>query len=301
MTTIAAAAGAAVIIVGDAPGASAAPEVVTRPASGIWIVDGHGYGHGRGMSQYGARAQAAAGRSADQIVAFYYPGAVRSRIGNPTIRVLVNDGDDPFVQLRPSAGLRVGWAGHSVVLPAIRGLQRWQVGKWGTTFRLRYLAPGGWHWWGGSLPSSVTVTDSRDILPVVWNDGSRTDYRTSLVVTRTGNTSAVVNRLPMEYYLRGVVPRESPASWPVQALRAQAVAARTYAYSRIRSPRFGFRRLDRVQVTGRDGAGAFGGRLLSATITGIDGVGKPRSVAVSGSTLRNALGVRSNYLRLRVG
>lgn len=49
------------------------------------------------------------------------------------------------------------------------------------------------------------------------------------------------------------------------------------------------------------GAGAFGGRLLGATITGIDGVGKPCSVAVSGSALRNALGVRSNYLRLRVG
>jgi stage II sporulation protein D len=403
MTTIAVAAGAVAIIVGDAPGASAAPEVVTRPASGIWIVDGHGYGHGRGMSQYGARAQAAAGRSAEQILAFYYPGTVRSRIGNPTIRVLVNDGDDPFVQLRPSAGLRVSWTGHSVVLPATTGGQRWQVGKWGTTFRLRYLATGGWHWWGGSLPSSVTVTDSRGILPVVWNDGSRTDYRTSLVVTRTGATSAVVNRLPMELYLRGVVPRESPSYWPAQALRAQAVAARTYAYSRIRSPlsvrydicattacqvyggvanyrssgsrisgevtsttnavgstggivltvagrpivseysasnggwtasggrsylpakrdpytsgdpfanwsvrvrvadvaaRFGFRRLDRVQVTQRDGAGAFGGRLLGATITGIDGVGKPRSVAVSGSALRNALGVRSNYLRLRVG
>jgi hypothetical protein len=47
--------------------------------------------------------------------------------------------------------------------------------------------------------------------------------------------------------------------------------------------------------------GAFGGRLLAAAIAGIDGAGKPRSAAVSGSALKNALGVRSNYLRLRVG
>ncbi len=402
MTTIAVAAGSVAIMVVDAPDAAAAPEVVTRPASGIWIVDGHGFGHGHGMAQYGARAQAAAGRSAGQILAFYYPGTVRRGIGNPAIRVLVNDGDDPFVQLRPVRGLRVSWAGHHVVLRKMTGVRRWQIGKWGTTFRLRFLI-GGWHWWGGRLPSTVTVTDTSGVMPVVWNGGAATDYRGSLVVTRTGNTSAVVNRLPMESYLRGVVPRESPAYWPAQALRAQAVAARTYAYSAVRSPRsrrydicattscqvyggaanyrrngtrisgevrstnaavaatkgvvltvrgapivaqysssdggwtapggrsylpgkrdpytagdpfaswrlrvrvadvaarLGFRRLDRLQVTRRDGAGAFGGRLLSATVTGIDRAGRRRSVAVGGSRLRSALGARSNYLRLRAG
>src|SRR4051794_39583919 len=109
MTTIAVAAGAVAIMVVDTPGAAAAPEVVARPATGTWIADGHGYGHGRGMSQYGARAQAAAGRPAGQILAFYYPGTARTGIGNPSIRVLVNDGDDPFVQLRAVAGLRVSW------------------------------------------------------------------------------------------------------------------------------------------------------------------------------------------------
>jgi stage II sporulation protein D len=404
MATIALVAGTGVVmVVGDPPRASAAAEVVTRPASGNWIVDGHGFGHGRGMSQWGARAAAAGGLSAERILGFYYPGTVRAGVGNPLIRVRVNDAGDPFVQLRPMAGLRVGWAGHSVSMRAIPGVQRWQVGKWGTTLRLRYRTAAGWHWYGPALPASVTVAASHGVLRVYWNNGASTDYRETLVVTRTGSTSTVVNRLHMDSYLRGVVPRESPASWPVQELRAQAIAARTYAYARVRSPLssrydicattscqvyggatnyraggrrisgeeprtntavastrgviltaggrpaateysasnggwvapggrsylparrdpytakdpyanwslrvpvatvaryFGFRRLDKVQVTSRDGAGAFGGRLLRATLSGLDGAGKPRSVAVSGSALKNALGVRSNYFRLRTG
>lgn len=39
-----------------------------------------------------------------------------------------------------------------------------------------------------------------------------------------------VNVLPFEHYLRGVVPSEMPASWSAEALKAQAIAARTYAY-----------------------------------------------------------------------
>lgn len=43
--------------------------------------------------------------------------------------------------------------------------------------------------------------------------------------------------LPLEEYLRGVVPAEMPASWPLEALKAQAVAARTYALAAIQRPR----------------------------------------------------------------
>ncbi len=39
----------------------------------------------------------------------------------------------------------------------------------------------------------------------------------------------MINRVGLEDYLRGVVPYEMPASWPDDALRAQAVAARSYA------------------------------------------------------------------------
>jgi stage II sporulation protein D len=403
IATIALVAGASVIMVAGSPPRASAAEVVVRPASGTWIVDGHGFGHGRGMSQWGARAAAAAGLSGERILGFYYPGTGRAPIGNPILRVQVNDSADPFVQLLPVAGLRLGWTGHGVVLPALAGLQRWQVGRWGSAYRMRYKTAAGWHWYGGALPRSVTVTASHGVLRVYRNNGTATDYRQSLVVTRSGFASVLVNRLRMEFYLRGVVPRESPASWPVQALRAQATAARTYAERARRAPRsslydicdttacqvyggaanwrasgsrlsgeetrtnaavastagviltaggkpavteysasnggqvaaggrsylparrdpytagdpygswsvkvkvadvaakLGLRRVDKVTITARDRAGAFGGRVLAATVAGVDRAGKPRSVAVTGSALKNALGLRSNYFRLRAG
>jgi stage II sporulation protein D len=401
MVAITVAAGVSGIMVGaDAPRAGAAAEVVTRPASNTWIVDGHGYGHGRGMSQWGARAAAAAGRTAEQILAFYYPGTTRTRVGNPVIRVRV--GAEPSVVLRPVGGMRVSWAGHSVLLPVVRGNLKWQIAASGSTMRLRYRTATAWVWWGPALPRQVAVTASRNVLRIIWADGQSTDYREGLLATRSGSSVVAVNRLHLDTYLRGVVPRESPSYWPQQALRAQAAAARTYAYASIRSPRstlwnicdttacqvyggaarysagghrlygeqattdtavastagvvltragrvatteysasnggwiaaggaglpakrdpyragdpyaswsvtvnvvalgrkFGLARLDRLQLTGRDGQGDFGGRVTMARLTGIDGVGKPRAVDISGSQLRSALGARERYLRIRVG
>ena len=63
-------------------------------------------------------------------------------------------------------------------------------------------------------------------------------YRGTMRV-HTGSSSGVTltNVLPLEEYLYGVVACEMPASWPEEALKAQAVAARTYAVNAMRSPR----------------------------------------------------------------
>ena len=61
-------------------------------------------------------------------------------------------------------------------------------------------------------------------------NGTRRAYRGSIVANRATSTSITpVSVLPMESYLRAVVPAEMPASWHPNALRAQAVAARSYA------------------------------------------------------------------------
>lgn len=52
----------------------------------------------------------------------------------------------------------------------------------------------------------------------------------------TPNNVVLVNILPLEQYLYGVVPAEMPSTWPLEALKAQAVAARTYAVSQLASP-----------------------------------------------------------------
>lgn len=55
-------------------------------------------------------------------------------------------------------------------------------------------------------------------------------YRGSIECYRTGSGMALINELPLEEYLYAVVPSEMPASYPVEALMAQAVCARTYGY-----------------------------------------------------------------------
>jgi len=59
------------------------------------------------------------------------------------------------------------------------------------------------------------------------------EYRGAMNIAPDGDGISVVDVLPMEEYLRGVVPCEVPASWHVEALKAQAVAARTYAVNRL--------------------------------------------------------------------
>jgi stage II sporulation protein D len=54
-------------------------------------------------------------------------------------------------------------------------------------------------------------------------------YRGALLISASGSAMTVVNALDLEDYVRGVVSAESPSAWPVEALKAQAVAARTYA------------------------------------------------------------------------
>ncbi len=59
-------------------------------------------------------------------------------------------------------------------------------------------------------------------------------YRGSLVIGRSGSGLYVVNDVPLESYLRGVVPREMPGELASEALRAQAVAARSYALATMK-------------------------------------------------------------------
>ncbi|MDN5293428.1 MAG: stage sporulation protein [Eubacteriales bacterium] len=61
-------------------------------------------------------------------------------------------------------------------------------------------------------------------------------YRGDIVVLNRNGKLRVVNRLPLEKYLYGVVPAEMPASWPAEAVKAQAIAARTYAFYRLKDP-----------------------------------------------------------------
>lgn len=79
---------------------------------------------------------------------------------------------------------------------------------------------------------SVNLTDK---VTVEMEGSTRADhdYRGVIECLRMEQGIAVINELPLEEYLYAVVPSEMPASYPEEALKAQAVCARTYAYRYI--------------------------------------------------------------------
>lgn len=65
--------------------------------------------------------------------------------------------------------------------------------------------------------------------PLTWFKGYQ--YYGAFEYVRNGGNISVINRVSMQEYVKGVVPYEMSGSWPVEALKAQAMCARTYAYS----------------------------------------------------------------------
>lgn len=64
-------------------------------------------------------------------------------------------------------------------------------------------------------------------------------YRGTLEIANADQGLVLINELPLEEYLYSVVPSEMPASYPMEALKAQAVCARTYGYRYLEQPGYG--------------------------------------------------------------
>ncbi len=197
-----------------------------------WItITGHGYGHGHGMSQYGAEGAARRGLSAQQIINFYYPGTRAARL-SAYVHVHITADDDNDTVVLPRAGLKVRVVGtdDAWTLPA-NGASRWRlgVGPAGAS-QVSYWNASGWHLWR-VLRNNGAFTALGKPVTLVTPRG-HVAYRGALRSLRPepGSRSRdTVNVLPMDDYLKGVVPLEMPASWSPAAVQAQSIAARTYA------------------------------------------------------------------------
>jgi SpoIID/LytB domain protein len=189
---------------------AAAP--ATADAAGRFTVRGAGYGHGVGMSQYGAYGYANHGWTYDDILAHYYTGTALGRSGGQTVRVLLQASVSraSFSGAR-SAGRRRLSPGRTYYVRQDRG--RVQVVTAGGKVLAR-------------TRGTMVVRPASGILSL----GGIGSYRDNLEFRTSGIFGVqAVNAVGLESYVRGVVARESPASWPAEALKAQAVAARTYA------------------------------------------------------------------------
>jgi stage II sporulation protein D len=196
-----------------------APSAAPKPPQPVFVLAGGGWGHGVGMGQWGALAQAKAGRDHRTILGYYYRG---TSIGEAPaalldrVRVLVADGL-PSVTVANALAAFDG-DGKRYVLPVgpVRvgpGLKL-PVGKGGKQI---------------ALAGPVTLRALPQTTLAVGEKGYRGDLR----IAKVGGGLQLVNVVGLEEYLLGVVPGEMPKDWPLEALKAQAVAARTYAVGNI--------------------------------------------------------------------
>lgn len=220
------------------------------PISKTWTISGHGYGHGHGMSQYGAQGAALEGLSHRQIIDFYYPGTTWSTTTG-MVRVLISADYTSDLQVRPQNGLAVHdlTKGKKWTLPERTGTDRWRLMPVAHGDVVQFHNIRGWHSWNipgeqRLIKGSAEFTAAHKVLTLLVPSGSDVTAKRLRGALRSvppysgATVRDTVNVLPMDSYVRGVVPYEMPTSWAPAALKSQAVAARTYAaWQRAQNPR----------------------------------------------------------------
>lgn len=204
--------------------ASAAPAAALSTEYNFTIT-GHGWGHGIGLSQWGAYGYAKHGWEFKAILKHYYTGISFDDVADVPVRVQLRNGLSA-VKVSCARDYTVQGTGAATTIPG------------GTTATTTYSG-GHYHVVAGTLrhdfSSAVTFTPTRGSLQVLTATdlGDTGAYRGVLKVVQGGGGLMMINRVPLESYLRGVVPHEVSPSWPAEALKTQAAAARAYALASL--------------------------------------------------------------------
>ncbi len=207
--------------------AAQAAETYPAPVSGAWTLTGQGYGHGYGLSQWGAQSRALAGQDYRRILGDYYPGTTVGDRDDRGLRVQITrvSGSEVYLHSAGAAPLRVGER-------TVPQSQRVQVKFENGALQLTAWEPG-WRLVWSDRWTSVPTISGDDGIWIERADGSGNRYRGTVSIPLTERITPV-NNVSLEEYLLGVVPRESPSWFAGEALKAQAVAARSYALSTLR-------------------------------------------------------------------
>ena len=181
------------------------------------VIKGAGFGHGIGMSQYGSYGYALNGAKYRGILGHYYKGTELGSASSRPVRVLLQP-VDPYI--RVSGATRIGSkslkasrtyvarpSGGSILVKTSSGKRVTRVGD-----GARFSGP-----------------DTLRLLGPALNGVTSGLYRGQIELRFEGGGLTAINVLPLDEYVRGVVAGEMPSSWPLEALKVQAVAARTYA------------------------------------------------------------------------
>jgi stage II sporulation protein D len=203
-------------------------------ANPVFYVSGRGWGHGIGLSQWGAYGFAQRGATYDAILAHYYRSTALGSAPVARVRVLLGEGKKAVaVSSETAFSLRDG------------------------SGAVHQLEPGPYAV-GPALKVKVDPAAAPVALPgpLVFQPGAAPlryggrSYRGQLQVNAGKAVVQIVNNVGLEQYLYGVVPREVPSGWPAEALKAQAVVARSYALAVRKTGAFDLYADTRSQVYG---------------------------------------------------
>jgi len=200
-------------VVAYSNGANGRAQASPPPAKPTFVISGRGWGHGVGLAQWGAYGYAQHGLTYDKILAHYYTGTTLGPAPVARVRVMLAEGrrrltlgsDAPFT-VRDGIG------------------QVWHLAAGDQTFGPGLVVR------TTDVPQPQQLPPPLQFLPgaspLRFGD---TPYRGQLLVSVANGSLRAVNSVGIEGYLFGVVPSEMPNTWLPEALKAQAVAARSYA------------------------------------------------------------------------
>ena len=231
--------------------ADSPPDPCTPPEQ--FTVEGTGYGHGVGLSQWGAYAMAKDGWTSERIVEHYYPGVKVKQLADetdvrisllyqkPTAHARVEDLGASGAQLQLTFGQKVITVGPNTSITFVPDKQYVAVrqtvgGKTSPLGRAKLITL---RWSGtrdpgnaGSAPSLLNVAGPGETFAT---DGHRYRYGTveiAPVVADGTRVLAVVNVLRLgDEYLKGIA--EVVPTWPQAALQSQVIASRSYALAKV--------------------------------------------------------------------
>jgi stage II sporulation protein D len=194
--------------------------VPTAHAATKLTITGAGFGHGIGMSQYGAYGYSLHLKDYSFILGHYYTGTTLGKLdSNPEVKVLLQGG-------KKAVSFSGAVAAGDLKLDVAK---TYTVRRGGDGLVIRDATGASVGTTPGPLRVDAAVGEPLRLNGTSVPGVSNGLYRGSLLISASGSAMTVVNALDLEDYVRGVVSGESPSAWPVEALKAQAVAARTYA------------------------------------------------------------------------
>src|SRR5712691_6487514 len=209
------------LVAGSAHARTSALAQPVPAGAATFVVTGHGWGHGVGLSQYGAYGYAQKGVGYEEIVLHYFTGTELGAAPISRLRVLLKTG---------ATSLDIGSTANFKVRDASRVLHSLTAATYTLKPALKLAVDG--QATPRALPGPLLFQPGAAAL------GLKQRYRGSIQIDVVAGKLRAINMVGLEQYLYGVIPSEMPFTWLPEALKAQAVVARSYALATRRTGAF---------------------------------------------------------------